>query len=166
MSLYQQWKDIAYQERTQEEYDKFWGEYFPAEQTVYIDLLTNHQTVYEDTVANLAKKFDFDNMTFVGFLDGINTSLVNELTLDELTEDSVIKLEIDFETLYYNMHAAQAEWLYTLEEWAPILSEEKRLELKKDYNRSKTVVKEEKVRRNDPCPCGSGKKYKKCCMNK
>ena len=26
---------------------------------------------------------------------------------------------------------------------------------------------EEKVGRNDPCPCGSGKKYKKCCgMNK
>ena len=23
-----------------------------------------------------------------------------------------------------------------------------------------------KVGRNDPCPCGSGKKYKKCCMNK
>ena len=23
-----------------------------------------------------------------------------------------------------------------------------------------------KIRRNDPCPCGSGKKYKKCCMNK
>jgi preprotein translocase subunit SecA len=22
-----------------------------------------------------------------------------------------------------------------------------------------------KVGRNDPCPCGSGKKYKKCCMN-
>jgi uncharacterized protein YchJ len=20
--------------------------------------------------------------------------------------------------------------------------------------------------RNDPCPCGSGKKYKKCCLNK
>jgi len=24
-------------------------------------------------------------------------------------------------------------------------------------------VKSEKVGRNDPCPCGSGKKYKKCC---
>lgn len=24
----------------------------------------------------------------------------------------------------------------------------------------------EKIGRNDPCPCGSGKKYKKCCMNK
>lgn len=22
-----------------------------------------------------------------------------------------------------------------------------------------------KVGRNDPCPCGSGKKYKKCCLN-
>ncbi len=25
-----------------------------------------------------------------------------------------------------------------------------------------TVVKGDKVGRNDPCPCGSGKKYKKC----
>jgi preprotein translocase subunit SecA len=25
------------------------------------------------------------------------------------------------------------------------------------------VRKAEKVGRNDPCPCGSGKKYKKCC---
>jgi hypothetical protein len=25
---------------------------------------------------------------------------------------------------------------------------------------------EKKVGRNDPCPCGSGKKFKKCCMNK
>ena len=23
-----------------------------------------------------------------------------------------------------------------------------------------------KVGRNDPCPCGSGKKFKKCCLNK
>lgn len=27
----------------------------------------------------------------------------------------------------------------------------------------RTVVNENKVGRNDPCPCGSGKKYKKCC---
>ena len=25
---------------------------------------------------------------------------------------------------------------------------------------------ENKVGRNDPCPCGSGKKYKQCCMGK
>ncbi|WP_298038449.1 UPF0149 family protein [uncultured Desulfuromonas sp.] len=27
----------------------------------------------------------------------------------------------------------------------------------------KPVVRDEKIGRNDPCPCGSGKKYKKCC---
>jgi preprotein translocase subunit SecA len=27
----------------------------------------------------------------------------------------------------------------------------------------KPVVREDKIGRNDPCPCGSGKKYKKCC---
>jgi preprotein translocase subunit SecA len=32
-----------------------------------------------------------------------------------------------------------------------------------DSPKQKTVVKGEKVGRNDPCPCGSGKKYKKCC---
>ena len=38
---------------------------------------------------------------------------------------------------------------------------------------TKTVVKKQPVRTaagkvgpNDPCPCGSGKKYKKCCMQK
>lgn len=29
--------------------------------------------------------------------------------------------------------------------------------------RNKPVVNDNKVGRNDPCPCGSGKKYKKCC---
>jgi len=27
-------------------------------------------------------------------------------------------------------------------------------------------AKKKKIGRNDPCPCGSGKKYKKCCLNK
>jgi preprotein translocase subunit SecA len=30
----------------------------------------------------------------------------------------------------------------------------------------KTIKKSKKVGRNDPCPCGSGKKYKKCCYPK
>ena len=32
--------------------------------------------------------------------------------------------------------------------------------------RTKPVVRDyKKVGRNDPCPCGSGKKYKNCCLN-
>lgn len=37
-------------------------------------------------------------------------------------------------------------WFY--QKWLPITS---------------TRINENKVGRNDPCPCGSGKKYKKCC---
>jgi len=28
------------------------------------------------------------------------------------------------------------------------------------------MTRKTKVGRNDPCPCGSGKKYKHCCLNK
>jgi len=28
---------------------------------------------------------------------------------------------------------------------------------------TKTVIRGPKIGRNDPCPCGSGKKFKKCC---
>ena len=30
-------------------------------------------------------------------------------------------------------------------------------------NKKGETVRSEKVGRNEPCPCGSGKKYKKCC---
>jgi uncharacterized protein YchJ len=33
-------------------------------------------------------------------------------------------------------------------------------------NTSETIVQEKtKVGRNEPCPCGSGKKFKKCCLH-
>ncbi len=34
------------------------------------------------------------------------------------------------------------------------------------YMKVSSVKKTAKVGRNNPCPCGSGKKYKKCCLNK
>ena len=51
----------------------------------------------------------------------------------------------------------------SLKEWDDILTEERRKELYKESRNSTTVVKGKKIGRNDPCPCGSGKKYKKCC---
>ncbi|MBR4508780.1 MAG: SEC-C domain-containing protein [Elusimicrobiaceae bacterium] len=37
-------------------------------------------------------------------------------------------------------------------------------ELKQEQQgKIQTIVKEKEPGRNDPCPCGSGKKYKKCC---
>lgn len=34
------------------------------------------------------------------------------------------------------------------------------------FRSNESVIKKEKIGRNDPCPCGSGKKYKKCCFGK
>lgn len=166
MSLLKEWQDKAYVERTQEDYDKFWGEYLPNEQKNYEYILENKDESIEGTLVELAKKFDMDTLTFTGFLDGISTSLIEELDVESLGEESNIKLSIDFEKLYYNMHAAKADWLYNLPQWDNILTEERRKEIKKEYNKSQIVVKEKKIGRNEPCPCGSGKKYKKCCLNK
>lgn len=34
------------------------------------------------------------------------------------------------------------------------------------HNNGSPIVKDEQPGRNKPCPCGSGKKYKKCCQKK
>ena len=33
------------------------------------------------------------------------------------------------------------------------------------FTKTRPVVRDYKIGRNDPCPCGSGLKYKKCCLN-
>lgn len=163
MKLYEQWKDRAYKEMPEAEYNAFWTDYLEKEKKNYEYILENHTTVISGSLKELAEKFNMETVEFAGFMDGIETSLVNTVDLDSLTEDSEIKLEVDLEKLYFNMLDAKADWLYNLPQWDAILTEEKRKEIKKEYGRSKTVVKEKKIGRNDPCPCGSGLKYKKCC---
>lgn len=166
MALYEKWKEEAYAERNQEDYDAFWNGYFPKEQSNYEVILENKDEVIEGSVKELSERFGMDEVTFMGFLDGINTSLTNELDIDSLTVESNIKLSIDFELLYFNMLDAKANWLYELPQWDSILTDEKRKEITKAYNKSRMVINDNKVGRNEPCPCGSGKKYKKCCLNK
>lgn len=163
MSLYSKWDEIAYQIDNQEEYESFWGEYLPKETVFYDYLLKEHGTVIEKTISELAKQFEVDEVTAVGFLDGINSSLKTELKIEELEEDTTVELDIDFKKLYFNMLDAKADWLYSLAAWDDILSKDERKEISKEYNKSKIYVNENKVGRNDDCPCGSGKKYKKCC---
>ena len=102
-------------------------------------------------------------MTMVGILDGINDSLKTPNPIETMDETTELSLDYDKEKLYYNMVEARAEWLYNLPQWDALLTEERRKELYKEQRTSSTVVKPPKIGRNDPCPCGSGKKYKKCC---
>ncbi|NWO24714.1 SEC-C domain-containing protein [Peptostreptococcaceae bacterium oral taxon 081] len=162
-SMYKQWCKKAYEITTQAEYDEFWNWYLPIEKDIYDELLKNKDTVYSGSVKELAQKFNVEPLTMIGFIDGINSSLKSEYNMEYMEEDTNVSFDIDFEKLYFNMLDATAEWLYNLEGWDNILTKERREEITKDYKRSKIIVKPEKIGRNDPCPCGSGKKYKKCC---
>lgn len=166
MSIYQQWLDQAEQEFTQEAYDAFWENYLTKEKSNYELILETKDTALKGPVSELAERFNMDLATFAGFLDGINTSLTQPLELETLTESSEIDATIDWESLYFNMHKAKADWLYSLPQWDAILTQDDRKAIKKAYNKSTIVINENKVGRNEPCPCGSGKKYKKCCLNK
>ncbi len=163
MTLYEQWQDAGSQFEQQAEYDNYWKKYFLKEADNYREILANKQTSVKGSIDELAKHYNMTTMEFVGFLDGINESLTESIEVDDLAEDSEINITIDFEKLLFNMHAAKADWLYEMDEWAEIFDEAKRKEIRKSYMKSKTVVKPPKVGRNEPCPCGSGKKYKKCC---
>ena len=144
--------------------DLFWADYFNQEKVVYEELLSAPDTIVTGTVKELAERYQMDINYMVGFLDGINDSLKAPNPIEEMDEETNVSLEYDKEKLYYNMVAAKADWLYELPQWESLLSEERRKELYREQKQSGTVRKEKKVGRNDPCPCGSGKKYKQCCV--
>ena len=164
MALLKQWRDVAYSETANKgDLQRLWAAYFQTEKEIYQILLKNPDEEVKGTVKELAEKYNVSVMTMTGFLDGINDSLVEANPIEEMEEDTVVSLKFDKELLYKNMVAAGADWLYELEEWKEIFSEDKLKELYKEQKLSTTIVKGDKVYPNDPCPCGSGKKYKKCC---
>lgn len=88
-------------------------------------------------------KNDLGTMSLIQFLEESGAKFDTEDDADELVEVLV--------TIYNNTPM----WIF------------KGLTILELNERRKTVVKKEKEPgRNDPCPCGSGKKYKKCCYNK
>lgn len=161
MKLYDVWKEKL-KNGAPKEVQAYLDHYYEKEKDAYAVILGKKENKLSGTVAELAGKLGFEEAEMVGFIDGINTSLHNEIPLEPLEADTSVTLDIDWEKLYFNMHGAKADWLYNLPEWDGILSEERRAEIAKEYKASRQA-KSEHVGRNDPCPCGSGKKYKKCC---
>ena len=167
MALLEQWRTMAYNEQVdQAKLQALWGKYFQEEKDIYAQLLTNPDEVVTGTVKELADKYGVSIMTMTGFLDGINDSLKEKNPIEEMEEDTKVSLCFEKELLYKNMVAAEADWLYNLEQWDSIFDEATKKALYKEQKASTTFVGETKVYPNDPCPCGSGKKYKKCCGKK
>ena len=163
-TLLEQWRDTAYsKEMDKASLQKFWGTYFQTEKEIYEKLLENPDEVVTGTVKELAEKYNQEVLTMVGFLDGINDSLKVANPIETMDEDTEVSLAFDKELLYKNMVDAKADWLYELPQWDKIFTEEKKKVLYKEQKNARTIHVEKKVYPNDPCPCGSGKKYKKCC---
>lgn len=82
-------------------------------------------------------------------------------------EDPVRAYQIEgfdmFDEMNHNIQLDTVRLLYHVE--TPEKMERKRVAnpIATDRKPQKTIVKGKKIGRNDPCPCGSGKKYKKCC---
>lgn len=164
MALLEQWRSVAYSETANKgDLQRLWTKYFEQEKDIYALLLANPAEEVKGSVKELAEKYDVTVMTMTGFLDGINDSLKEANPIETMEEDTVVSLAFDTEKLYKNMVAAGADWLYELPQWNDIYDEDTRKTLYKEQKLSTTIVNEAKVYPNDPCPCGSGKKYKKCC---
>lgn len=163
MSLYKQWSDFVINFVKSKGEDNFWKEYGKIETKIYSNFLKGYPAGDKGTLSDLAKKYDVEQVFFVGFLDGVNESLKTELDLEALEENTEINLDVDYEKLYFNMLDAKADYLYNLPQWGSIFDTEKRKQITESWRASKTFVKEPKPGRNDLCSCGSGKKYKKCC---
>lgn len=164
MGLYGIWKNKLDAQEASEQDNAFFEGYLKKETEAYKSLLAAGALELKGTVSALAERFGMDHVTFAGFLDGANESLVSSLNLDadDLTPETELDLSFDKKKLYYNMLGAKAKWLYELPEWNGNLSEEERADVRRQFASDNRAVSS-KVGRNDPCPCGSGKKYKKCC---
>lgn len=116
---------------------------------------------YEELLPEIKQLFDLDlvDSSMCGSLSEVETDIMGDPA-----EKNMEFNEKDIFEQYTTLHSFEKE-----------ISE---LEFNEDlakeiYNESclisfdnDPVVKSKKTGRNEPCPCGSGKKYKKCCMNK
>ena len=163
MGLQDAWKRISLDTKG-EPVKHVWDEYLAKEKVAYTNILRNKTTRLEGTVAELAENMRLTPTYMFAFLDGIHEAVDGLPALEEIEESTAIAFDIEYERLYKQMVEYKADDLYNLPEWDGIFTQERQKELYTEQKRSHTIVRNEaKTGRNEACPCGSGKKYKKCC---
>ena len=162
MKLYDKW--IAkLKAGTRAQVDALLSDYYAKETEVYRQILADKAETFKGTAAEFGEKYGISDYEIGAFMEGINTSLAEPQDVKEIDLDTPLEFTIVWRELYKNMLKAKADWLYEIPAWKNIFPEEKLHELYLEQKKSGTIVKPKKIGRNDPCPCGSGKKYKKCC---
>lgn len=79
------------------------------------------------------------------------------------TEEAPISIVVQTEARKYDIEAITQAHAIVANITIDENQEENTVELDTLLNKPKTTVFEKTPNRNDPCSCGSGKKYKKCC---
>ena len=163
MTLYDKWTNMVTEFVKTKGEVAFWNEYKSVELKIYKDILGNKKFSFTSSVQDLSKEYEIDEDFIVGFVDGISESLEEFIDVEKISVHEKLNFNIDVEKLYFNMLDSKADYLYNLSEWKDILSEDKIKEITNNWRSSKIVVNKVKIGRNEPCVCGSGKKYKNCC---
>lgn len=122
---------------------------------------TDNSKAYKNFYKFLIENFDADHDEVEELIFVLTNHIKNNDNIQEVISDFLTTFDV-MDTNVMNLITSQAikyanntrRWTlkgYTSQELNPAIS---------------TVVNDKKVGRNDPCPCGSGKKYKKCCGSK
>lgn len=105
-------------------------------------------------------RYLFDNKSIDTFIYGGYDNCVDIMFAYDRWDDAFSKSQISADEL--------KKWAMFEQQTEKADREKKAFEkqMKRMQREMQQPVKKVKVGRNDPCPCGSGKKYKQCCLNK
>ena len=103
------------------------------------------------------------DMTVANLSEGLEHVRWLRLELGEMQKDVVLGNEGAFDNLLLRAYYEQDGHEQVLEELSFFKWEGEHLYYVDGVSPKKTVRRSPKTGRNDPCVCGSGKKYKKCC---
>ncbi|AVQ39807.1 zinc chelation protein SecC [Clostridium botulinum] len=98
----------------------------------------------------------------------ISCLMKNAFSVDYIFEDIKGRIYLKNEEIERDIKDIITEINNNIEKWCLRGHSITEIKLKEDkiYEKVEKVNHKGKIGRNDPCPCGSGKKYKKCCLNK
>lgn len=118
-------------------------------------------SIYQEFYKFLTEVFEITDEEIEGLIVDLVFDARNNPNLEEIVEEFLSNFEFEndkeLDFVVYNL----LKFLNNTPQW--VLKGHVPEEI---VPKSTTVVKEEpKVGRNEPCPCGSGKKYKKCCAS-
>ena len=125
---------------------------------------------YEQKDPLLIYKFESFNL-FKGMLESINSSVVRALSrisipIQQRSPEEQAELQARRQRELQALEAKrrlEIERLRLQHQNEVVTGPTRMPDAPRQQQRTQPIVADKKVGRNDPCPCGSGKKYKNCC---